>query len=396
METEMGDKDKTEGELLEGAKTQRRRPATVEQVESKRNLVEQALRESEERYRQVVKHAPTGIYELDMEANRITSVNDVMCEYTGYTREELLSMSPDRLLTDEGKELFAERRKRLLSGNRIPENVEYKITCKDGREIWAILNVRSIYEGEKPTRVTVVAHDITERKQAEEALRESERKLRLLSSYLLTAQETERGRISKELHDELGQGLIALKLRLRSIERKLGKDQTALREECEETQEYIDQVIENVRRLSRDLSPYILEDLGLSAGLRRVIDGFIRHHGLKASVSIADIDGLFSQRVQLMIYRIIQEVLTNIGKHAEATRISVVVKEEDRRVAFLVGDDGKGFELKQAMRRHSTEEGIGLSTMDERVRILGGSISIWSQKGKGTRIGFTIPIEEKN
>jgi len=179
----MGDKDKTKAQLLDELKTVRRRVAAMERFENKRNLVEEALRESEERYGQLVKHAPTGIYEVDLETSRITSVNDVICQYTGYTREEFLSMNAFNFLTDDSRELLTERQKRLLAGEKIPENVEYKIRGKDGREIWAILNASFVYENGKPKKAVVLAHDITERKRMEEELKSSEERLRILFEF---------------------------------------------------------------------------------------------------------------------------------------------------------------------------------------------------------------------
>ncbi len=147
---------------------------------SSRKEAEQALQESEDRYRQLVDHAPTGIYEIDFRDQKFISVNDIACEYTGYTREELLATNPMDILTDESRQVFMERLSRIFSGEDVPETVEYKIRKKDGSEIWAILNTRIVYEEGNPKGATVVAHNITERKLAEEALRESEEKYRLL------------------------------------------------------------------------------------------------------------------------------------------------------------------------------------------------------------------------
>ena len=236
--------------------------------------------------------------------------------------------------------------------------------------------------------------DITKRKQMEGALRESGKRLQFLSSHLLTAQERERRRISIELHDELGQALTVLKLQVRSIERKLRKDQKALREDCEDTLRYVDQIIENVRRLSRDLSPSILEDLGLSAALRWVIDDISRHYDIETSVEMEDIRDLFSQEAQIIIYRVFQEALANTGKHANATHVSIVIEKKDGSVSFLMEDNGKGFDVEYVRAQASTEKGLGLAAMDERVRMLGGSLDIWSEEGTGTRITFTVPMDE--
>jgi signal transduction histidine kinase len=228
----------------------------------------------------------------------------------------------------------------------------------------------------------------------EEALRESEKQLRHLSSQLLTAQETERKRISRELHDELGQALAVLKLKVSFIEGGLLQDQTAIREECKDALQYMDQVIENVRRLSRDLSPSILEDLGLRAALGWLINNIIKNNNAKVTFEMEDIDHLLSQNAQIIIYRILQEALTNVAKHAEAKNISVVIKKAKDRVSFRVEDDGKGFDVVKVARREPMEKGLGLATMEERARMLGGALDLWSQEGKGTRLTFDIPMEK--
>ncbi|MGD9034209.1 MAG: PAS domain S-box protein, partial [Desulfobacteraceae bacterium] len=145
-----------------------------------RKRAEKDLRESEERYRQLVEHAPSGMYEVDFVNRKFVSVNDVILEYTGYTRDELLAMNPLEILAEDSKQVFIQRLSKIFAGEKVPETVEYKIRRKDGKEIWAILNARTLYENGMPKGATVIVHEITERKLAEEAVRESEEKYRLL------------------------------------------------------------------------------------------------------------------------------------------------------------------------------------------------------------------------
>jgi len=229
-------------------------------------------------------------------------------------------------------------------------------------------------------------------KEREKALKQSEKRLRSLSSELLRAQEKERKRLSKELHDELGQSLALLKHRLRSIERGVGEHQPSLRKECEETSRFVDETIESVRRLSRDLSPSILEDLGLSAALRWLLDSFGERHSIQISFDVDGIDGLFSQETQTNLYRISQEALTNIGRHAEASGIRFAVQKNENHVSFVVEDNGKGFDVTQIRSRLSHEKGIGLAAMAERAYMLGATFHIWSLLGEGTRISLKIPL----
>jgi PAS domain S-box-containing protein len=154
------------------------RGAVIDITDRKR--VEEALRENEERYRYIVQHAPTGIYEVDFTTRKFLSVNDVMCQYTGYTREELLPLDPMQLLTEESLKSFIQRHTKVLAGEAVPDNIEFKIKRKNGSEFWALLNVRYYYKPNNQTLATVIAHDITERKLAEEALRNSQARLHTL------------------------------------------------------------------------------------------------------------------------------------------------------------------------------------------------------------------------
>jgi len=238
-------------------------------------------------------------------------------------------------------------------------------------------------------RVEIAGH-----RQAEEALKEREQQIIQLSSRLITAQEIERKRISMELHDELGQALNVTKLRIRGIEKGLSEDQRETREECEDLLEYMNHVIEDVRRLSLALSPTILEDLGLTSALRWLISNFTTIQATKVTYDVAEIDHLLPRSQWITIYRVIQEALTNIGKHAQAGNVFVVIRRHDNAVIFSVEDDGIGFDMKQALEKDAFKKGLGLGTMTERMRMMGRDLDLWSRVGKGTRITFSIPVEQ--
>jgi PAS domain S-box-containing protein len=231
-----------------------------------------------------------------------------------------------------------------------------------------------------------------EGRRAEEALKKSERELRLLTARLLSIQEQERRRVARELHDELGQALMVLKINLVAIEERLSAKQQHLKANCEQMLSYIDTVIENVRRLSWDLSPSSLEDLGLSSALGYLVDETCRNHQMQSAVVMDEIDPLFSPETQINIYRIFQESLTNVVKHARASLVSVKVKRENGKVSFMIGDNGRGFDLKRAMSRKVARRSLGLTAMNERALMAHGSLQISSRKGQGTTIIFTIPI----
>ena len=224
-------------------------------------------------------------------------------------------------------------------------------------------------------------------------LRKSEKRLHRLSSDLFSVQENERRRISLELHDELGQSMAALKMQVGSIARRLGNVPTEeMKDVCNDMRDNINQIIENVRRLARDLSPVVLDDLGLQAAIEYLVNNFSKIYGIVIKFRYTDINHLFDEDSQRIIYRILQEALNNIGKHAQANNVSLIIEETDQAVRFTIRDDGKGFNVQKTLDQRGTEKGMGLEAMSERVRILGGKINIVSRPGIDTTVTFTAPI----
>jgi signal transduction histidine kinase len=224
-------------------------------------------------------------------------------------------------------------------------------------------------------------------------LEESEKRSRHLTFQLLSAQEEERQRLSRELHDELGQSLMVLKLQLKTLARELGSEEATGKNAFDQLSTSVDEIIESVRRLSWDLSPSILEDLGLMAALHNLFARVEEHYQLTGfTVEMDDLDPLFSPEARINIYRVFQESLTNIAKHAHPIRVTVRARREDGQVAFAIEDDGVGFDMQAIRRLYQRKRGMGLAAMEERVRLLGGTFHIESQPGRGTRINFTLPL----
>lgn len=210
-----------------------------------------------------------------------------------------------------------------------------------------------------------------------------------LSNNLFEIQDEERRHLADELHDGLCQSLAALKMQVFGIERHLENDK--LREECRMARQFIAQIIEDTRRLSHDLSPVILDDLGLSAALSHLVSNFTALHNLKASVAVSSLDDIFSQEESRNIYRIVQEAINNVGKHAKASLLVLEAEITGDAVCFSIKDDGVGFAVDATERGRDGRSGLGLPSMAHRVRLLGGELEVVSQLGDGSEIKFTLP-----
>jgi signal transduction histidine kinase len=222
-------------------------------------------------------------------------------------------------------------------------------------------------------------------------LRESETRLRELARQLLAHQEAERHELAKELHESLAQGVAALKLQLRTFEEKLPGGDEALRQDYRRALGELDQIMEKLRRRAEELSPQMLADLGLAGGLKALAEGC----GMEYDLHLEDLRRAFSMEDQVSIYRIFQEALSNACRHAHATRVTLTGKQGDGQAEFLVEDNGQGFEVGPPDDLESGRRGIGLASMNERVRALGGTFKLESRVGAGTRVFFAIPAAKR-
>ncbi|MBT3807294.1 MAG: PAS domain S-box protein [Desulfobacula sp.] len=361
----------------------------------------------------------------------IRKVNQSATDMLGYSRDELLGQSIENIILPENTDTSIID---LFVHKGSIANVEMIYLTKDGIKIPVLFSGSTFFNNNSQVDgIVCVAQDIADLKRTqanlkkaydemeqkverrtgelsitnkflkkeikehiitERALKNSERKLRRLSSRVLTTQEKVRRQLSCELHDDLGQSLSLLKVKLSFLQTKEGCENKFNDETLTDIQEYIDFIIEDVRRLSRDLSPSILEDLGLTAALKWMLNEFSDHYPTKYSLNIDNIDACFVSENQIMVYRIFQEFLTNVGKHANADAISVSIQKKKNEIIFIMEDNGVGFDLTELSSRQSTQKGIGLAAMQERALMLGSYLNIIAQKGKGTRISFIIRREK--
>jgi PAS domain S-box-containing protein len=229
--------------------------------------------------------------------------------------------------------------------------------------------------------------DITERKEAEEQLRASREQLRELTHYLESLREEERTRMAREIHDELGQTLTALKIDLSWLTGRLPREEELL-QKTESMYELVDDAIRSVKRISTELRPGALDDLGLADAIEWQTQQLAKRTGIRFKFS-AGSDGIVLDRDRsTAIFRICQEALTNVVRHAEATRVSVTLRRRVGRVSLRISDNGKGIEASEILDPRA----FGLIGMRERARVWGGEVKIGGARGKGTQVAVSIPL----
>lgn len=226
-----------------------------------------------------------------------------------------------------------------------------------------------------------------ERARMNDALREREQRIAELSGHLLRVQEEERKRISRELHDETGQALMVIRLYLGMME--TGITARNVRGKIRETVDVVDRTIEGIRRIIGKLSPLVLQELGLMAAIRKEAKDFARNTGVKARVLISEDVGRLAPGTEQAIYRVVQEALHNVAKHAHARNVTVHLVRQEQLVQVVVEDDGIGIQA-----RSSRDQSFGLAGIKERIAMLGGVSRVISAKGKGTRIEINVPAGE--
>jgi PAS domain S-box-containing protein len=392
---------------------------------TERKRIEDALKVSEVRYRRLFETAKDGILILDADTGRITDANPFLQDLLGYSHAELLG----KMLWEIGpfKDIAASRgafRKLQRKEYIRYENLPLETKGRRHRQVEFVSNVYRV-NGTKVIQCNI--RDITARHQAEEALanasielekrveertaelltanrllkkmldegkraegeiRKSRERLRNLSGRLQSLIEEERTRISREIHDELGQALTAIKLELSLIRRSLVSD--GLDEQVAKVQEIergVIRIIRTVRKISTELRPGILDELGVAAAIEWMAKDFQNRTGIGCKVAIQGVDKIPDNVRATAIFRIVQEALTNVMRHAAASQVNVSLKKKDHTLIVEVRDNGIGI----IEERMIDSKSFGLIGIRERVQLLGGEAVICGKPGEGTMVRVTLP-----
>ncbi len=281
-------------------------------------------------------------------------------------------------------------------------NGRFIIPVLAGDEVVALLEFFASETADLDDNLTQVMEHIAlqlgrviRRTQAEEALQESRRWLRHLAGWVVEAQEEERQRVSRELHDEAGQALTALKISLELIQASLPEELTAVSDSLNDAINLTDETMESIRRLAHNLRPPVLDRFGLDASLAGLCRDFSERIQRPISYQGADLPPL-PNPLATTLYRFVQEGLTNAAKHANATEIAVNLRCKDGQLWLQVADDGQGFRIRRQRSQIPHGHGMGLMGMEERLMLLGGELIIDSKPGEGTQLTAVVPIPEKN
>ncbi len=353
-----------------------------------RKQFEEALQESEERYRLIVETAYEGIWILDAEM-RITYLNQRLAEIFGYPIEEMMGRPLFEFYDAEIQGQIIQRLKRYRQG--LSEQFDVIAHRKDGEELWTLVNASPIVgSGNKFIGLLGMSTDITKRKQTEIALQRQKELLRHLSARLSEVEENERKRLAAELHDMVGQNLTALGINLNIIHASMSAETLKhTYSRVHDSMEILNETIESIRGVITDLRPSVLDDFGLTAAVSWYGALFSKRTGISIKTQAEELLTRLPANTESAMFRIFQESLTNIQKHAQATVISVSLGEENNNIRLLIHDNGIGFDTRHTGKL-SDRKGWGLVMMKERAREVSGNFSIKSQVGQGTQVVLEV------
>jgi PAS domain S-box-containing protein len=357
---------------------------------TRRKLAEAALKESETIFRSLFENSQIGISTATSDG-RLLRANPAYARMYGYE-------SPEKMLAEVNNvgKLYAnlaDRQEvlRILTRDGFIEAKEVEVIRRDGSRFFVLVSAREIRDTEGKLLYNQATHiDLTERRTLEKELRTSKELLEKLNQHLYEIRENERAVISREIHDELGQSMTAIKLDLNHLYKYVNTNPEAIRQ-LGSMIELVSNTIKDVQRISSDLRPGILDDLGLAAAIEWYSEEFEKRTGIRCSLSLDD-SILGDSQKDLIFFRVLQEALTNVIRHANASSVGIKLYQSKAGTAMTIQDNGIGM----LPEKKESGKSLGLIGMRERVRQFGGKIDISSKKGEGTKLTIIIPEKKIN
>ncbi len=345
------------------------------------------LTQSELRHRLLLESTQAVPWEADCTTWQFTYVGPQATKLLGYPAQQWLDIDFwTSHIHPEDREFALDYCLRSVK-SKADFDFEYRMITRDGRTVWIhdIVHVES--EAGVPKTLRGFMINITERRHAQEALHESQRVLQVLSRRLLTAQDEERRGIARELHDDMSQRLAALSIQAEVLEERVGSLTAADRQRARDLAITAQRLATDIQQISRRLHPASLNELGLVRAVRSECAAFAKREGIDVGFDATEIEVELLPEVTLSAFRILQESLHNVTKHARATHVDVSLHASNGTLSLAIADSGCGFDREQ----HDTA-GIGLVSMDERARSIGGRLTVDSMPGEGTAVRLSVPL----
>jgi PAS domain S-box-containing protein len=335
------------------------------------------LRMSEQKYRNYIENAPDGVFIAD-ENGRYVEVNDAACRITGYENSELLKMTIKDILPEESLNKGLAYFKRVVLTGKSTSDLLF--VHKNGSVRWLTIDAVKLSD----TRFLGFAKDITIRKKAEEELQNSLEQLHRLTKHIEKIREDERVAIARDLHDDLGQALTAVRIDLGIIKHLVSDAEVVLK--IMNVSALVGETIKTVQRLTAELRPQIIDDLGLEAAIEWYTKEFAQRNGIEVFIDI-DSSIFITPDASLNLFKIMQESLTNIARHSKATQVDIGLNKEDDFIVFWISDNGIGIKENEIKSKNS----FGIIGMMERASLLGGTLDFCLDNDRGTLVKLLLP-----
>ncbi len=341
------------------------------------------------------------------ENGSIEYANPKFVQLTGYSLGEVIGENP-RLL-QSGKtspEVYTELWETLVSGKEW--RGEFCNRNKSGEFYWESASISPVKNAEGViTNFIAIKDDITEKKKMRETLMQSEklkamaaekygRELQRLTSRIISIQEDERRRISRELHDDAGQALTAMKINIEMLEKEIPEGTASVRKRLADTKQLLSHTLQEIRTLAFELRPSLLDHFGVQSAIKEYSKIFSERTNIEVEVLGENIVERFPPELDILLYRCAQEALNNVVKHSKATNVTIEIAHEKGGVYMRVKDNGNGFDVKEVFEENKNGISIGLFGMKERVALLNGSLKIHSERNKGSELEILVPFETNN
>ena len=349
------------------------------------------LQKSKERYELLFNSANDAVFICHLNSThhveKFIEINNLACNMLGFTKSELTEIDFYQIIPPKSVYTIQSVIETLLSKQHTI--FEIVLLKKDRRQIPVEISSHLFEFDNKPT-VLSIARNLSDRRQTERQINESGKLLRDLASRLQDIREEERTMIAREIHDELGQNLTVLKMQISLISNKLEDHQSHLKEKLLSASKLIDQTVENVQRIASKLRPGILDELGLIPAIEWQSQDFEEHTGIKCNCTLPSEEFEIDSDRSTALFRILQEALTNVARHAQAQRISIILRKVNKSLLMEITDNGRGIKDSQI----KDPSALGILGMQERAIVFGGEVMINGVPDKGTNVKVKMPLDD--